>query len=270
VVCWRAVSKQTQKLHEEISLLRKQLEEAINRANFTEAMRFTIKELFVVATATLLAFCGLVVENETIVCVLLAVTGLAYIYVCIKHPSTVRVRVLAAGAVFVVFVAMIIFVYERGLRKEQEDVRTGLHAIVNLPPSKINTDSTFTIINDSHYAIGWHSVFCKIVEGSAPHSHFTDSGTRTTANSTSVIEPGGDAETSGCLKDLYGNTGFTLAGGDSSLTCMDIMVGINYSLVEQPKTVSNKSFRFISTADNGNEWLHLRLGTEVSPCHVRH
>jgi hypothetical protein len=262
--------KKNQILRDEIVALRRQLEEANRQERFAEAMRFTIKERFVVATATLLAFGGIVVENETVVCVLLAVTGVAYLYVCIKHPSPVGVRVLAAGTVFVVFGAMIVFVYERGLGKEQEDVRAGLHSIVNVPPSKTNTDSTFTIINDSQHAVGWHSVFCKIIEGSAPHSHFNNSGTRTTESSTSIIEPGGDAETSGCLKDLYGNVGFTLAGGDSSLTCMDMVVGINYSLADQPKTVSSKSFRFISTEDNGYEWLHLRLGTEVSPCHVRH
>jgi hypothetical protein len=259
-----------QQLREEMSLLRNQLEAANKRAEIAEAMRFTIKELFVVATATLLAFGGIVVENNTIVCVLLAVTGTAYLYVCIKHPSSVRVRMLAAGIVFVVFVAMIVFVYERGLRKEQEDVRAGLQAIVNLPPSKINTDSTFTIINDGQYEIGSHSVFCKIIEGSAPHSHFTNSGTRTTEPSTAVIEAGGDAETSGCLKDLYGNIGLTLAGGDTSLTCMDMLVGINYSLVKQPAEFRSKSFRFISTADNGYEWQRLRLGTQISPCHVRH
>jgi hypothetical protein len=270
------MSKQDNKLQREIATLRVQLEqskgelEEAKRAQLAEAMRFTTKELCVLGTATLLAFAGIVVESEKVVCGLLAITGVTYLWICIKHPSSIRVRLIAAVIIIVIFGAMVAFVYDRGLRKEQEDARIGLHAIVNLPPSKINTDSTFTVSNDGHYAIGRRSVFCKIVEGSAPHSHLVNSGTRTVESKISVIEPGGDADTSGCLKDLYGNIGFTLAGGDSSLSCMDIVVGVSYSLVDQPETISSKTFRFISTADNGNEWRLLRLATDVSPCHLRH
>jgi hypothetical protein len=242
------------------------------------AIRFTIKEIIMMVTAVLINFAQIIVESQTIAAIfLIAISGLLFLYVCRYHPTSVLNRMIWAGIIVVVFSAMIIYVYDRGLerkrddlKKQREDAQSGLHAIVSLPPSRINSDSTFTILNDSHQVIGSHMVFCEIIEANSPHTHFSRSGRSTASPSSSVLESGGDAETSGCLKDLYGNRAFTLAGGDTHLTCMDILVGVTYSLVDQPNAVDTKEFRFISQDDNGGEWLRLRLGTEVSPCHVRY
>ena len=149
------------------------------------------------------------------------------------------------------------------LEKQQDDTFDGLEAKIELPPSKINLDSTYTFTNNSHNEIGRHTLFCRILAGEAPHTVIRNATEFFSSESDQPIEPGKDGETQSCVNGPK----FTfLKGPEDFLNCMDVEIGIQYTLTSQPDVVREKKLRFVSDVSAGYEWRQERLKAETSLC----
>jgi hypothetical protein len=148
-------------------------------------------------------------------------------------------------------------------QSEQSDVHDRLSAEISLPASKANLDSTFTIRSNGHHEIGKHSLFCRIVLGVAPHTEISNNSIAYDAETDNPLEPGGDAESQSCIKNA--SVKF-MVGPDTFLSCMDVIVGIQYSLTSQPDANKEKEFRFVSESDRGYVWSQQPLSLKQSPC----
>jgi hypothetical protein len=146
------------------------------------------------------------------------------------------------------------------LADQQNDTFDGIVATMELPPSGLNQNSTFTVTNNGHNQIGKYTVFCRIIVGRAPHSK-ADNATANYHSVDSPLNPGSDAESIDCL-----SYPFTLAGLDPYWTCLDVIAGIDYALTTQLETIKDKKFRYISQKDRGFKWHQQPIELRGSPC----
>jgi hypothetical protein len=115
------LSREAKRIHEEILGWRREL--AASKQTSTESeMRFTTKEFFLVATTTIFAFAGFLVDNALLLYICLAVSGLAYLFICWKHVGPTPWRIAAGCVVVLAFGGMIFLVHRRELKREQSDV----------------------------------------------------------------------------------------------------------------------------------------------------
>jgi hypothetical protein len=169
------------------------------------------------------------------------------------------------------FIACILLVGIRHsqLTYQEDDVFYNLAGKIDLPDSKINIDSPFTITNNGHSEIGRHALFCQIVSGrSRPSQGIGVNSDRNRVvflpENGVPISSDGDAESQDCFNNPA--TGTYVAGPNVPMVCLDVIFGIQYALTSQPKVYKQKSFRYVSEQGNGYRWLSLPLLTKVSPC----
>jgi hypothetical protein len=162
----------------------------------------------------------------------------------------------------------VLWIRANQLSYQQDDAFNGLSGKIELPDSKVNMNSTFTVTNNGHFEIGQYTLYCQIIRGESPHNHIHLGAVTSGPLSKTPIEPGGDADSWFCVNDpgLH-NYAFGLAGGpNQSLACMDVRFGIQYSLSNQPNNVKEKLFRYVSEEGRDFSWQQESLSAQVSPC----
>jgi hypothetical protein len=236
------MSREDHRLHDEIVALRRQLEQSKEPSS---DMRFSAKEFILVATTTLLSFAGMLSENEMVMYFCLGASCVAYLYVCLKHPGSRFWRSVAAVIVSVVFAVMMFLVYQRDLKKEQDDVYAKLTVQPYMPTSRDVFKAGFTVTNGGSTDISEYSVICgakRIVM--FPAGGIENLGLQTTLPKRTGLRANGDADTSYC------SIGITFQGQGSSLVCADITVTVPYLISGRPGIKKTKRFRFVAEGED--------------------
>lgn len=152
---------------------------------------------------------------------------------------------------------------ELTLKRQQDNAYDGLTASIQLPPSRVNLDSTFTIKNESSQKISNHALFCRVLLGVSPRAVISNSLFIFPTVNLGPLEPGGDADSQACISNAVQKS-FIPPGG--FLSCMDVIVGIRYRLAFQPSVTRERDFRFVSDSDREFVWYPIPLRTKTSPC----
>ncbi len=233
------MSREDHRLHDEIMALRRQLEQSKMPSS---DMRFSAKEFILVATTTLLSFAGMLSENEMVMYFCLVVSCVAYLYVCFKHPGSLFWRFSAAITVSVIFSAMIFFVHQRGLKREQDDAESKLTALPFMPKSGNVFKMGVTVTNGSVTDISSHQVSCYVRRlAMAPAGGIENLGMTTTSPENTILGKNGDGETSYCI---------SLIPLQGTFVCADITVIVSYTLSTQPGIKNSKILRFVATGED--------------------
>jgi hypothetical protein len=177
--------------------------------------------------------------------------------------ENVKWNILVTALIVVSVLACLSAIRQDQRQSEQNDVYDALSAKISLPASKVNLDSTFTIRSNGHHEIGKHTLFCRIISGVAQHSEITNNSVAYDAGTDNPIEPGGDAQSQSCIKKASMKF---MVSPDPFLSCMDVVVGIQYSLTSQPDASKQKEFRFVSESDRDYVWYQQPLSLKQSPC----
>jgi hypothetical protein len=168
-----------------------------------------------------------------------------------------------SGLIFCAGIGLMYSFLNSMLENQREETFNGLEGRIDLAPSKINLDSTYTITNNSRNEIGRHVLFCKIVSGEGPHTIIKNGSELFSSESDQPIEPGKDGETEQCVN---GPDFQAYVGPDESLACMDVEFGIQYRLTNQPDIVREKRFRYVSDVGMDYQWRQERLKRKGSRC----
>lgn len=235
------MAREDHRLHDEILALRRQMQQSSSPSD----KRFTRKEFILVATTTLFSFAGMLSENETLMYFCLVVPCIAYLYVCFKHPGSILVRSIVAIVVLVVFVSMIFLVYQRRLKKEQDDIKSKLSVQAFIPSSRNVLRTGISVINSGGIELKEHTIQCflrRVVY--APYGGITGVGMQTTLPLKSNLRAYGDGETSYCI------AGIQSFPPDTHPICADLTVTVSYALETQPHVAETKQFRFVAGGED--------------------
>jgi hypothetical protein len=108
---------------------------------------------------------------------------------------------------------------------------------------------------------------CLVFEANFNLTHFNDTTSLPSdVEPETILTPGGDAVTSQCLHPI--NTTMLTVGRDpATLSCIDVGIGLSYSLIGDEQEQELKRFRYIGRKD-GTEfsWYQIPINTQKSPC----
>jgi hypothetical protein len=236
------MSRDDHRLHDEIVALRRQLEQ------FREPqsdVRFTPKEVIGAATGTLIAFAGMLSENETVVYSFLSIPCVTYLYLCLKQKGPLFLRSIAAILVLLAFAAITLLVHQRGLKREQDDVESKLTIQPFMPTSRNVLRTGVMVTNGGGIDIGDHRIGCVLRRVTySPHGGMQNLSMSTILPGKFGLRAYGDSETSYCI------AGIQSFPPDSHAVCMDITVVVLYSLATQPKVQKRRPLRFVADGED--------------------
>ena len=146
----------------------------------------------------------------------------------------------------------------QNVEQNQSDVFQNLSGTVALPSSGDPFLSVFTVANGGKSAIIERQIWCGInMLIVADGVQIGPAMARIVKSGTTVIEPGGDAQSEACLASAF----------RGSVGCADITLSLDYSLQMQPAIALSKAFRFVTRRESeGLHWYKKPVETKESYC----
>jgi hypothetical protein len=167
---------------------------------------------------------------------------------------TVILTVWALGALFAI--------HKRD-SKEEEDVLRSLTASVVPPPSGNVLLTVFSFTNHGGADIGKRQIICNdhLIVGNEGQSTIRGLGSEMTHEEYFPVHSGGDVTSDPCLLPLHSYL------DPNRIECADVELLMEYVLVDQPKTMKRKSFRFLGRKfGTAFSWIQISVSEPGSEC----